>query len=294
MKKILGIVSIFLTLIITASVCVSANSVGNVIGNTLYTDIVAYINDYAIESYNIDGYTAVVAEDLINYGFTVKWNADERALNIERSKRNNIDTQYIAPTIPKKQVGKKAHSVLSTDIKTYISGNLVTSYNIGGKTIIYFDDLNVFGDIKYDDSSRILELDISDGLQYKLGDPLDNALYFTRNSVNGLSFYINAMNNTNKTIKYFHVEFLMMNSVFDLSYDMYKNCSYKMNIVGPMYPGNRIANAGPERGVDTYNDDVCYYVGVSSVFVEYMDGTSETIPYVDLGVEQEEDNGYHF
>lgn len=281
-------------MIISNVTCVSADSVGNAIGNTLYTDIVAYINDYAIESYNIDGYTAVVAEDLINYGFTVKWDNNTRSLHIERSMLDTVSSVYTAPTISKKQIGKKAHTIFSTDIKTYINGNLVTSYNIGGKTIIYFDNLNVYGDVTYDDISRALKLDISDGLQYKLGDPAYNDLYFTRNSVNGLSFYIIAENNTNKTIKYFHVEYIMMNSVFDLSYDQRGNCSYKMNIVGPIYPGTAIANAGPEYGVDTYNSNLCHYIGVSDIFIEYMDGTSETIPYIDLGVERVVDKGYNF
>lgn len=58
----------------------------------------------------------------------------------------------IIPYIPKinsSQIGKKAQNVLYTDIKTYINGVEVTSYNIGGNTIIYFNDLSVFGCIQF-------------------------------------------------------------------------------------------------------------------------------------------------
>lgn len=283
-KKALFIGMIFALTATIFSATASAERANS--GYTLYTDIVASINNYNIQSYNIDGYTAVVAEDLRNYGFDVEWRPDERALYITRNTTNNIASTYIAPTIAKSQIGKKALKVLNTDIKTYINGELVTSYNIDGRTIIYFSDLDAYGDVVYDDPSRTLELSVWDGLQYKLGNPIDNNLYFTRNSVNGLCFFINAVNNTNKIIKYFHVEFLMFNSVWDASYDMHGNNSFKMNIVGPIYPGETIANAGPSYCCDTYTNDLCDYIGVVGVFIEYMDGTSETVRYIDAETEQ--------
>lgn len=296
MKKSMVHIKKILTTAILVSVVglcsVNIAEASSVIGHTLYTDIIATINGYSIESYNINGYTAVVAEDLRNYGFDVVWKQNERALYINRNDRDTVESTYIAPTVSKSLVGRKAHPVLSTDIKTYINNDLVTSYNIDGRTIIYFDDLAIFGESTYDDSLRLLSLDVLDGLQYKLGNPLDNNLYFTRNSVNGLCFYINAVNNTNKVIKYFHVNFVMLNSVFDPSYDIYGNDSYKMNIVGPIYPGNHIANAGPDYGVDTYNDNLCSYVYVPSVYIEYMDGTAETIYYSDIGTERSDNSGY--
>lgn len=296
MKKSMAHIKKILTTVVLVSVVglcsVNIAEASSVIGHTLYTDIIATINGYSIESYNINGYTAVVAEDLRNYGFDVVWKQNERALYIKRNDRDTVESTYIAPTIPKSQVGRKAHPVLSTDIKTYINNNLVTSYNIDGRTIIYFDDLAIYGESTYDDNLRLLSLDAPDGLQYKLGNPLDNDLYFTRNSVNGLCFYINAVNNTNKVIKYFHVNFVMLNSVFDPAYDIYGNDSFKMNILGPMYPGNFIANAGPDYGVDTYNNNLCSYVYVPSVYIEYMDGTSETVYYSDIGTEISDNSEY--
>jgi len=117
-------------LLLGITLSVSAYQVGDVINKTVYTDIVASINDYNIASFNIDGYTAVVAEDLRNYGFNVEWKPDERALYITRAATNNVAATYIAPKISQSQIGKKASNVVYTDIKTYINGSPVTSYNI--------------------------------------------------------------------------------------------------------------------------------------------------------------------
>ena len=56
MKK-LFITFLAITLIISLSIPVFAYKVGDVIGQTLTTDIVAQINGYDIPSYNYKGYT---------------------------------------------------------------------------------------------------------------------------------------------------------------------------------------------------------------------------------------------
>ena len=72
MKKFLLAVAAMMVIGASVSV-VSAANVGDVVGFTRYTDIVASINNHNIASFNIDGYTGVVAEDLRNYGFDVQW-----------------------------------------------------------------------------------------------------------------------------------------------------------------------------------------------------------------------------
>lgn len=296
MKKGYHTLKVFLTITaLTVLGLVSANSVkaSNITGYTLYTDIVASINDYSIASFNIDGYTAVVAEDLANYGFDVEWNPNERAVYITRGAYNTVASTYVAPIVSESLVGKKAYNILSTDIKAYINGNLVTSYNIGGRTIVYFDDLGVFGDITYSEFYRILELDISDGLQYKLGNPIDNDLYFTRSDfVYGsdlLSFFFEAVNNTNKTIKYITIPFFMKNRVYDPVYDSFGDSYYIKRLMGPVNPGCEIANPDSSSySCDVYGVELCEYIEVPFVGVEYMDDTSEVIYYWDIGQERTE------
>ena len=160
MKKKLLV--LLMCVLISVSVCsgVLAANVGDIVNQAVYTDIIARINNYDIASYNINGYTAVVAEDLRNYGFDVQWNDSERSLYITRANTSDVTSIYEASKVPASQCGKKAYDVLYTDIKTYINGNCVNSYNIGGKTIIYIDDLKAFGAIKWDEKARVISLTV--------------------------------------------------------------------------------------------------------------------------------------
>lgn len=165
MKKFLC-AFIVMFILCTSTNLVSAANVGDVIGYTMYTDIVTSINNYNIASFNIDGYTGVVAEDLRNYGFDVQWVPENRALYITRGTTNTVTSTYVAPKIPISKVGQKAQDILYTDIKCYINGNYVQSYNINGQTIINFNDLTPFGSINYNNNTRKLDLTISDGLSF--------------------------------------------------------------------------------------------------------------------------------
>ena len=80
--------------------------VGDAIGNVLYTDIVTYIDGYAIRSYNINGYTYIVAEDLLMYGFSVVWNGAAKTLKkgavvLDCSSINPIASREIASELEK-------------------------------------------------------------------------------------------------------------------------------------------------------------------------------------------------
>lgn len=275
---------------------VGAYSIGDVIDSAVYTDIIASINDYNIASYNINGSTAVVAEDLINYGFSVTWVSEERALYIKRNSAKKVASTYIAPSVSPYQVGKKAQNVLYTDIKTYINGAKVNSYNINGKTIINFDDLAVFGNIVYDDTVRRLDLSIDDGLNYKISAPCalteysPSGLYFKKNSVNGLKIRWEAYNNTNKTINYYTTTYYMFNAVRDFAYDWNGRNSFSIRTVGPVNPGETLLDFTGEYEVPVTYANLVKYVLLNTVFLEYSDGTCETIYYNYVG--QDESEGY--
>lgn len=156
-------------IMVVASVGVTSVSakIGDVIGYTTYTDIKAYINHYAIQSFNVDGYTVVVAEDLKKFGFSVEYNDADRSLRIERDPNvrtiTRSDNEIPTETSPK-LLGKPAFEILETDIKTYVNGEEVKSYNIGGKTAINMNDLSAFGGVVFDQTYRVIKLWITDGL----------------------------------------------------------------------------------------------------------------------------------
>ncbi|MBQ9460004.1 MAG: Ig-like domain-containing protein [Oscillospiraceae bacterium] len=60
----------------------SSGTVGAKLGSYYYTDIVTYLEGYAINGFNTDGKTYICAEDMEAYGFSVVWNPTARTLTV--------------------------------------------------------------------------------------------------------------------------------------------------------------------------------------------------------------------
>ena len=134
---------------------------GTVIGSALRTNITAEINGHAIPSFNVDGYTYIVAEDLKDYGFFVYYDNSTRTLAINRDdSKAEVTRSYVKPYVPKSEVGIKEHNLVATDIVTYLDNNYVQSYNINGLTIIPFNDLGRYGAVYYDNVTRVIKVTI--------------------------------------------------------------------------------------------------------------------------------------
>lgn len=147
-KKLLCLFLTVCMILPASGVFAHAAKNGDIVNYVLYTDIVTYINGSPIASYNIDGYTAVVVEDLSAYGFNVTWNALKRTLSVTRGSTDTITSNY-RPTANTHTIGSRAMAVLYTDIVTYLNGTKVKSYNVNGRTIIYVDDLAEFYSSSY-------------------------------------------------------------------------------------------------------------------------------------------------
>ncbi|MBQ3126574.1 MAG: hypothetical protein IJC15_05830, partial [Clostridia bacterium] len=141
MKRYLAFV--LMTAILLSSLAItpaSAAQPGEAIGNVLYSDVVAYIDGYPIRSYNINGYTYIVAEDLLSYGFYVEWRVSEGKLIIHTARTANYTASYV-PEKNTHAVGSIAFPYLYTNVTTWIGTNQITGHNIGGNTCICMDDL---------------------------------------------------------------------------------------------------------------------------------------------------------
>ena len=112
------------------------------------TDIRAFVDSKPINSFNIDGWTGIVAEDLSAYGFTVIWDPQKRTLEIG-------DRDFLYPGSVSYPVLDE-YKVYKTDIKTYVNGREVTSFNIGGYTVIFIDELMCYGDVIWDPDARTI------------------------------------------------------------------------------------------------------------------------------------------
>ncbi|MBR5538634.1 MAG: hypothetical protein IKU61_01915 [Clostridia bacterium] len=156
MKKakhiILSVLLISICLTLTAMA--TTLRIGDIAGYVLATDIRAFYNGYEIPVYNIDGHVGIVAEDLAGYGFSVVWNGETRSLDIKKTS----DKVSSPVSIPKKNNlanGTPLMPVLYTDIVTYLEGRKIESFNIGGRTVIYFESLSDYGSYVYDNGARL-------------------------------------------------------------------------------------------------------------------------------------------
>ncbi|MBQ7974722.1 MAG: hypothetical protein IJ300_03440 [Clostridia bacterium] len=153
-KKLISLI-ISAASILSAVASVSAANVGDVIGTVYNTDIVAYINNYAIPSYAANGTSVVVAEDLRNFGFDVVWNGEARTLTISR---NEITQPAEMKVMKTGQPSTKFADLLYTDIKVYGNGIQLPSYAINGYTMVPVEALTMFGTCNWVSEERALKL----------------------------------------------------------------------------------------------------------------------------------------
>ena len=159
MKKIVASI-LTVALLLSCFGMVAQAKVGDVKGSALHTDIVAYINHYAIPSYAVNGQSVIVAEDLRNFGFDVAWNQYDRSLVITRNRNTAVNSMSV-----KKDgaTGSKFTDILETDIKVYAGGQLITSYAMNGYTMIPMEELTMFGQVNWVQGERALKMWV-DGL----------------------------------------------------------------------------------------------------------------------------------
>ena len=147
------------------SVNTNAYNVGDVIGKILSTDIVTYVEGVKIPSYNIKGRTAVVAQDLRSLGsginFGVNFDEATRVLTVTDTDIFGTGGETLVYNEPqnKPSVGTPVGDVLYTNITTNYNGTPIESFNIGGLTCIYADDLGkLCGSYIWDENSRTVNV----------------------------------------------------------------------------------------------------------------------------------------
>ena len=134
--------------------------IGDVVGHTYYTDITAQINGRSLRSYNIGGETAVVAEDLREYGFSVVWDGERRTLAVERDLEGAV-TGDCQPQEAGQAVGEVSGDIYYTDIRTYVQGELVESFALNGETAIRFSELERAGALAWEEEARSASLTLA-------------------------------------------------------------------------------------------------------------------------------------
>ncbi len=155
-RSTIAILIFFFTVMLSSSVYASM-PIGTPIGEVLSTDIIATIDEKPIPSMNINNYTAIVVEDLRTYGFDVIWNEQDRTLKVTRNEMKTRTGKEF--TIQRLEPGNFLKPVLFTDIKTYFDGKEIISFNIDGQTAIYFNQLKPYGEIQWNENTRVASFD---------------------------------------------------------------------------------------------------------------------------------------
>ena len=157
LKKVLLILAFIMTFSMFVFTASAAPKIGEPIGDILYSDIIAYINGDAIPTSAMTNKTLIVVEDLAKYGFDVVWNKNEKSLKVERNENKKVTPLKVEKDTTHKS-GMFKCNYLYTDIKTYLSGIEVESYNINGRTFIDFELLKKYGKVVWDGKARTISL----------------------------------------------------------------------------------------------------------------------------------------
>lgn len=90
MKKKWGMVTVA-TILALSFITASAYNlkIGDIIGKVFYTDIVTVIDGKEIPSVNIGGRTAIIVEDLSDYGYDVTWSNETRTLDVKSKEKSD-------------------------------------------------------------------------------------------------------------------------------------------------------------------------------------------------------------
>lgn len=125
-------------------------------GEILRTDIVGFIDFTRIPTYNYEGYTYIIAEDLDAFCFDVTWSEAERKLYIDYNPEKT--TAYLNPNLEFNFSGMGLPELytLPTDIKTYLNGREIPSFNVDGRTVICFEELSEIGEVRWSGGARCI------------------------------------------------------------------------------------------------------------------------------------------
>jgi len=153
-KKFLGLLSMVAVAVLSWTVVAAAQPrVGDVMGDVLHTDIRVLIDDVPLASYNLGGTTYVVATHLRAHGFEVHWDENTRRVDIVRGASSEQPRSVPVNTQP---IGSVAFPFFYTDIVTYVEGQRVSSFNIGGSTVVRIAQVAAAAgvDLEWSDSLR--------------------------------------------------------------------------------------------------------------------------------------------
>lgn len=149
MKKfVMGVAVLAMATSAFAATASAANKAGVDVN---YTETEAYVNNTNIPAFMAEDHTVVRTRDLRNIGFNCEWDPYARAVYVSVNNLPGIGTYKYAPTGTDTWVNHSFHQgdlyreSVPSDIKVYMNGTEVVSYNTGAETFVRLTDLVLAG-----------------------------------------------------------------------------------------------------------------------------------------------------
>lgn len=136
------------SMIAISSLCFSSFASNKRFG---YSDVeLYYVKDFCpllIPAYTVDGDLAICVEDLRAYGYDMKWEAKKRKTRFSPAESfclfaENGEIGRVSYEGTDKRTISKDASIVYSDVKIYIGGKFISSYNTDGYSLVKVDDLN--------------------------------------------------------------------------------------------------------------------------------------------------------
>lgn len=138
-KKVLKFCIMFCFLVSFSVTLVHAKS-GDVIGKVYSSDILATVNGYPIQSYNIGGKMLISAEELKNYGFSVWYDDSTRRMDVTIWD-GKVSESALNANIPRGKTGRIVGTLYETNIVVLVNGIEAKSYAINDKIFVCLEEL---------------------------------------------------------------------------------------------------------------------------------------------------------
>ena len=143
MKKFICMILCAISIMPIPTAAFAANRGNGIIGNIYSTDILAFVNDVPVPSYNIGGKTAIILEDLSygDTGISGIWCAYDDSLRTFLVSMSDFWVPEPVAPIERGKVGKIVGRIYETDIATYVNGLQIEAFSLNGKMAVAIEDL---------------------------------------------------------------------------------------------------------------------------------------------------------
>lgn len=120
-----------------------------------------FINDYFIPTFSYNNSSMIFLSDLNYYGFDINWDEANKKISIYKNNNKEI-TGLEDEEVKNRENSYIGKPVIHTNIAVYIGNRKVPCYSVDHSTIIFTNDLNIFGNLNWDNDAKEIIISLKD------------------------------------------------------------------------------------------------------------------------------------